>query len=203
MSRLGVNFSVSIDVAKVLAGIENIKNRDGGIKRIMHESMQRVCKEAKAIARDESVHKYKDRTGNLTRAISYNTRRKGDEVSGKIYIDLKKAPYGKFVIQGFKGSSHSAYVISPKQKRIMAFFTTDFPKRPVIRKPLQWKNRPPRPPSLIEQKFGETKWVKTIRVDHPGYKGDDILGRVSDILELDEYLKEVIVEEINAKLSRY
>lgn len=238
MPQFGTKLTVSLDIAKTLT---DLKVLDGGLRRIMQESMQKVCRDVRDLARSKDFHLYKDRTESLTRAIIYRTSRrsKGNIMEGKIFVDLKKAPHGKFVIQGFKGSSHSPYRIvsgrikrlsmlektqryknaSDKEKRkmrsaigpakrIMAFYTTPFPKHDNGKK-LQKGNIAPRDPTAIEKRLGETKWVKTAVVDHPGYKGDDFLKRAYDnaatfegkTWDAEEYLWRLISDKINAEFG--
>lgn len=115
------NIKIDIDSSDPLGktNILTLTQDDVGryVKACLHDSCKLIVKYAK------EHHYYKDYTGNLTRAIKFRVLdRKSSKYGhvGRIYIDDKIAPYGKYQVEGTEGP------IRPKRASAFTFFSKRF-----------------------------------------------------------------------------
>ena len=144
---------------------------DRYLKSCLHDSCEYIRDKAR------SNHDFTSRTGNLERAIRYMVLPRVREGRiGRVYIDTKLAPHGKWVLEGtgLYGIKHSR--IFPRRAKALHWFS----KKGVIN---PWSNRKRFKPPLQP-----TEWVlRSIR----GMRGEDFLGdayrqstdKVNDIFE--------------------
>lgn len=118
------NIKIDIDPSEPLGktNILTLTQDDVGryVKACLHDSCKLIVKYAK------EHHYYKDYTGNLTRAIKFRVLdRKSSEYGyvGRIYIDDKIAPYGKYQVEGTGGIDGK---IRPKRASAFTFFSKRF-----------------------------------------------------------------------------
>ena len=139
-------YSVSFDTSGLKSDISVAQESvDKYIKTCLRDSCIMVSKSAK------KDHKFKNRTGNLERAIKYMVVNKLE--TGIVYVDLNQVPYGTYVNEntGLFGSRGAKYPIFPVRAKALSFF---------------W------------ERYGQ--WAVFKSVQHPGHKADKFLNNALD-----------------------
>ena len=86
-----------VNIQSVQLGRSNVlrnKSFENEIRSRLNDACKAVAQHAK------SNHWYNDITGNLSRAIKWKVDRQGNRYVGTVYLDERKAFYGKFQIEG-------------------------------------------------------------------------------------------------------
>lgn len=71
------------------------------ISKAMIVIKKRLRRYARENINSGGAHRYENDTGLLKRSTTYRTIQKQNSIEVQIYVDNKKAPYGKYIINGF------------------------------------------------------------------------------------------------------
>lgn len=145
MSISDYSVSVTFDKSEVESDIR-ITQED--VDRYINSCLRDSCKLIRDYARGN--HEFNNKTGKLERAIRFRVIDKVKE--GIVYVNLKEAPYGRYVQEDtgiFSGRGY--YDIYPNRAKALRFFS---------------------------KRYG--RFIYAMHVKHPGSRGEDFLQRAFD-----------------------